>query len=98
MIVRHLSKMEAAALKGTKLYTKGGNTLVIQFTESVSYTAMSEQKRKDAIHDIIGRETGKDINIDMKLMQNEEKQEDNFAEVLKNKINMENIEFIEEDI
>ncbi len=98
MIVRHLSKMEAAALKGTKLYTKGGNTLVIQFTESVSYTAMSEQKRKDAIHDIIGRETGKDINIDMKLMQNEEKQEDNFAEVLKNKINMENIEFVEEDI
>lgn len=98
MIVRHLSKMEAAALKGTKLYTKGGNTLVIQFTESVSYTAMSEQKRKDAIHDIIGRETGKDINIDMKLMQNGEKQEDNFAEVLKNKINMENIEFVEEDI
>lgn len=98
MILRHLSRMEAAALKGTKLYTKGDNTLIIQFTESVSYTAMSEQKRKDAIHDIIGRETGKDINIEMKLLQNGEKQEDNFAEVLKNKINMENIEFVEEDI
>lgn len=97
-ILRHLSGMEVASLKAARLCTKGDNTLIIQFTEIVPYTTMSEQKRKDTIHRIIGEETGKDINIDMKLLQNGEKQEDNFVEVLKNKINMENIELVEEDI
>lgn len=97
-ILRHFSGLEVAALKGARLCTKGDNTLIIQFTEGVSYTTMSEQERKDAIHDVIGKETGKDIRVDMKLLQNGEKPDYDFVEVLKNKINMENIELVEEDI
>lgn len=83
-ILNRLRGMESTFLKTAKLVSRGDDRLVIQFTESVAYSTMSKPDKIEMIQAAIGEETGKQVRVEIKLLESGEKTENHFVEVLKN--------------
>ncbi len=86
-----------ACLKQAKLLGNGDNRLIIQFTDGTSHGMVSKAESISDIEKAITDETGKLVKIEVKLLQEGDKTPDNLVEVLNKKINLNNVEVVEED-
>lgn len=90
-IERYLGGKARTSLKNARFSSQGDDRLVIQFAEanSMAYGTVSNDEGIEEITNAIAKATGKAVRVEIKLLRNNERLEDNFVEVLKNKINFE---------
>lgn len=75
-------------LRGVRFSAGGENRLVLVFQDPIGYEYVNKPGNKELLENLVSDEVGKKIEIDMKLLGNDQNFEDSFVEV-QNKINME---------
>lgn len=84
-LVRKLEGALKICLGKAKLSAKKENILLMVFTDPIAYKMV--EKETEQIKEIIRKEIGKQINIEMELLEETQKFEDYYAEI-RSKINM----------
>lgn len=95
-VLKRLDGSDRAYLKNCRISAGEDNKLYLVFTEEINYTRFVDgdkegskiQERQQQLKDILGTVTGRDIDVEIKLLEPEEHYSDSFTEV-KNMIKME---------
>lgn len=95
-VLKRLDGSDRAYLKNCRISAGEDNKLYLVFTEEINYTRFVDgdkegskiEERQQQLKDILGTVTGRDIDVEIKLLEPEEHYSDRFTEV-KNMIKME---------
>lgn len=90
-IEQHLKGSLRTSIKTAKLSAKGENTLLIVFSDQIQHDIVGREENINLLKEIIGKEIGKQIEIEVEYLEKEKNFNDYFVEIAK-KINMPIIE------
>lgn len=94
-IEQHLKGSLKTSIKTAKLSAKGENTLLIVFSDQIQHDIVGREDNINLLKDIIAKEIGKQVEIEVEYLEKEKNFNDYFVEIAK-KINMPIIEEQEE--